>query len=125
MKYLIAFSLVLVACGKAPQAVTPDTPVDPLRANLAWQSTEPWIATDFPVQTTGTGKINWTLAYDEQCQSDVVYNNGTATLSNSTEISSTQGSDEPCSAFDGTWTYAVSSSALTLCPSSGPCIVLN
>lgn len=125
MKHLI-WLVLLIAC--APKTSTPAVSAsgDPLRTNMKWASDSPWWANDLDPSIVGDQIVHWVTAYDEECEMAVnLDGNGNMTSAFSVEVSTPQGSDAPCSYYDGTWTYSVANSTLTLCPvtaAGGPCV---
>jgi hypothetical protein len=128
MRYLICLLLLSVACAPQKQVTNVVIPTDPLRENLQWQSSEPWLATNLVPAVAGIANFDWVLAYDQVCHSHVSFASGTMTVSVSAQTSAVQFTDLACSYFDGTWTYAQSASGLTLCktaPNVEPCFTMN
>ena len=98
---------------------------------MPWQTDLPWWATDLNPRTTGTQIVHWVLAFEQECESTVNLGGGNVlTVSGSTEVSPPHTTDAPCAMFDGTWTYQLQGSELTLCqqglpPQDQTCEVFN
>lgn len=128
MKYLVSFLILLCACAKAPGAAT-NVQTDSFEKD--WDSTLPWWNVDLSkLDFNATSSIiTWSLSYGETCTSSVIAvgdkTSGAMTLSSSTETSAVQPSDAPCSMFDGTWTYSLSNSQLSMCQSGFSCVTFQ
>lgn len=126
MKYLLTLALLMTACAKTSTETT-TIPADAARAAMPYQSSSPWWAFNLNVNDTNLQVVHWVLAYDQQCDSAVVLNNGVMTVALSQQTSAPSANDftPGCSYFNGNWTYSVTNGKLTICQTNEPCVTFN